>query len=252
MAVTFGDIFDVESEELNGVVTSLRRRGKVAGLTDESPTGYASQVFAAATLPSGGITIDGSYLALKRRRMWSDENTPRGSAWVDLFYERSSGTSGSVLRQGGRVSARQARTKRKRDGTVITVGYTKGGVTDTQVVELNVFLPTATPYIETFETTSTPDALAAQWVGKVNSTSWRSGAAGVWMCTDASYELVTAGATPTWKFSWAFQLSDDDSGWLPVKVYVDPTTGRSPADVTASNGIETEPYYQTANFASKF
>lgn len=251
MAIQFESIFDVESEEVSGKIRSLHRRGRVTGLDPTGPGSYTEQVWSSSAVPSGNIIVRGNYLALRRRKMTVGSNTPRGHAEIDLFYELATGSGTSQpLRKSGRVSARQVRTKVDRSGQLITVSYNG----DVQESPINVFLPTAEPTIETMEATDLPDILALQWIGKINSTTWRGKPAGQWMCVDASYEEIAEGTPSTYRFRWSFQLADDSIGWLPIVAYVDPATGKTPTDATigVDTGLATVPYYYEVDFGAKF
>lgn len=249
MAIEFEALHDVESEEEGGLIMTLRRRGRVTGLTGDDGSSYAAQAWASGAIPRGAIMLNYTRMVQSRAHLWVDEQSETGTAWIDLFYERGATAASAVLRKGGRVSARQAQTQRTPDGQNITVTY-KG---DTQMATINVMIPTAEPYIETLEQTNKPDLLALAWVGKVNISPWRNRPAGQWLCTDASYDEVDGGDNPpTYRFRWSFQLAEDAEGWLPVVAYTDPVTGQTPVDVAMDNGLKAIPFYRQADFATKF
>lgn len=252
MAITFEDVHDVKATKKKGRLETLTRRGYVSGVEAVTPTSYVEAILNAPAVPSSGSTIevDGTDLTLVNIDITINDDSGLGDARVELGYERGSSDSepdsSEVLRRGGRVSVRQVSTALDRDGNRLTVTYND----ETVPGELSVFMPQAEPYVETIENTSNPDGLAKGWVGRVNSATFRGEGPGMWMITDASYEEHDA--ANKYRFRWAFQLSEDENGWLPIVAYVDPNTNQTPVDAEIGNGIEAIPYYYQRDFNSKF
>ena len=245
------EMVDVAGDEQNGRLVSLTRRLKVSSVTGATPQAAVAAILTDPGIPAAGssITVNGSvrYLVGRKPKMTESHDL----AEVDLFYEGGTvagGSTGEVSR-GGDVALSQIRSKYDREGNEIVVQLGDAIFVRTQRAEISVLMPEAAPWIETIEATSDPDALAAQWAGRVNSSAWRGKEAGKWIVARVRWREITANL---WRFFWQFQESSEDAGWLPVVAYIDPETNRMPEGLVEGTGIKTIPWYYTINFNSKF
>lgn len=247
MAITVDEIVDLDAEERNGKLVRLRRKVKLSGITATTQLGAIAEIRASGDVPAPGSTIvnNGDLLWLRDRRFNVRESNDL--AEIELIYEGGQASGAMQLRKGGRASLVQTRTAFDRDGNKITVTYND----QTQPGEVTVFQPQDAPYFETIEQTFSPETLANQWIGTVNSSTFRGKAAGRWLMAEVTYEEFNASAN-LWKFTWRMQESTESQGWVPVAAYVDPATNQIPADVTIGNGATTVPWYPQRDFNEKF
>lgn len=251
MSFVIDDMVDIDGDEQNGRLVSLHRRLKVSSVTGATPNAAIAAILTDPGIPAAGsaITVNGSVLYLVGRKPRMTESNDL--AEVDLFYEGgtvSGGSAGEVSR-GGDVALSQIKSKYDREGNEITVQLGDVIFVRKQRVEISVLMPEASPWIETIESTVSPDNLAAQWAGRVNSSAWRGKASGKWIVSRVRWREITENL---WRFFWQFQESSEAAGWLPVVAYKDPETGRMPDGLVAGVGIKTIPWYYTIDFNSKF
>jgi hypothetical protein len=246
------DMVDIDGAERNGRLVSLHRRLKVSGVNSLTPNAAIAAILADPGIPAAGSTIivNGSLLYLVGRTPRMTES--HDLAEVDLFYEGGgTGSSSGEVRRGGRGGLSQRRVKHDRDGNEIVVRLGDTIFVREQRVEASVYLPDLMPWIETIENTSTPDALAALWLGRVNSAPWRGINAGGWLVDDVQYYELNASAN-LWRFRWVFHATSDPLGWNPVVAYTDPETGRMPTNLVQGVGVKQIPWYYGIDFNSKF
>lgn len=114
---------------------------------------------------------------------------------------------------------------------------------------ISVFRPQTT-YEYSRRQSASPGNYALDYVGKVNSSSWKGGAAKTWLCTGITGRSSDNGET--YDVTFSFQYNPDT--WNPEYVFLMPD-GKPPA-VTNSNpqagpvDLKRANYYTTANFGS--
>lgn len=60
--------------------------------------------------------------------------------------------------------------------------------------------------------TNDPGGESAKWSGTINSSSWRGGDIGEWLCTNVDFELVDA-ARSTLEYEFTFDFEKKEGGW---------------------------------------
>lgn len=272
MPITFTDVFDVRAEEEAGRIVSLQRRGRIEGLESTDPSTYIAEILSSGEVPLSGsaITVNGSTLYLRRRSPNVGNDHGLGQASVDLFYERSEGGStetGETPTLEVRASLRQVQRNVDRDGNPFVVTYNwpagakarfpdgspKAGLAETQAGPLSIFEPTVELVGEVVKGTNDPGALAAQYIGKVNSVAWQGYDPRHWLCTNVVARLIDNTTTPKlWNYAFGFEL--DESGWdsQTTLAFVDSETGKTPDDIAEGNGLVTFNWYETKDFNEDF
>lgn len=256
MATLIFDTIDdgqIAFTEEKGRLTKLTRPAKVTGLVSTDAVAMAAEVLDATNMPAAGaqIIVGGSRLVLVGRN-FSRHPQDKSSGSVMLEYEREGSDdeeSTPTVSRSGSSGLRQIRRVTDRDGNRLTVTYNS----ESKGAEMTVLAPEVIPQYETIESTNSPEELARDWVGYVNSAAWKGGAAGQYICAGADWEEYdTTSTTNKWRFRWSFQQAEGDEGWLPILAYVDPETNQVPEDASTGNGIEAVPYYLEKNFNTKF
>lgn len=83
-----------------------------------------------------------------------------------------------------------------------------------------------------------------KYLGRVNATNWNHGPRGTWLCTGFNAEVHSAAVSPAiWSVDVTFQA--DPNGWFQEVVFIDPGTGKPPANLIPGSGIrlvQTQPY----------
>lgn len=245
-------ISNISATEEDGKVTKLTRVAFIDGLTDPADAGdLVEQMLGATGMPAAAsqveITIGAvvSTLTLRRRV----PQYANGDAKVTLEYEAGGEDDGSggttvKLRKGGRCGLNQREVYRKRDGSQITVTFDG----ESQSGAIAPLLPATSPWYETIEKTSSPETLAAGRVGRVNNNTWKGKDAGHWLVADAEWEPISSSE---YRFRWSVMESQEDEGWLPIAVFIDPETGKPPEGISGddgTNGILKVPYYSELDF----
>jgi len=109
-------------------------------------------------------------------------------------------------------------------------------------------------------TTSDPQAVAMEYVGKVNSRNWNGGPAYTWLCTGINGETDDYGQT--WTVTYDFQYQSQvvlglENGWNKIITAIDTTTGNPatgaelpPAGQSEGQGTLWVSPYKTINFGA--
>lgn len=267
MAITFTDIADIGSEEVNGLVVSLKRQGFVQGLTSTTPNGYAAEIYGSGAVPSSGssVTVNGSVLYLTKRSFVIGSKEGKGDATVNLLYERrdTAAAEGGTPKLRGGSTLKQIETAKNSDGTDIVVthdwpsdttaqyanGETKADTTETRGGTIAVMVPMSTISGSYVQQTASPGAITKAYIGKLNSTTWQGGAARTWMCTSFTFELVDDTLSPPlYRFDFTFEYDDQTWDNDTTVVFIDEDTGSPVTPLVDGESIVTVPYYDTANF----
>lgn len=182
------------------------------------------------------IGIDKNYLATVNVTL--DYKLQQPSTEIEKFWRGSANVS-------------QVRTQKDSAGNVITVTYGS----NSQVPDgIDVYVPHCTVSVTLLEETNTPQATVDAWINKVNSATWRSGAAKMWLCSSISYEPVDVSrTTKRWNFTYTFEKAADSGGWTYSVAWRD-SNGNIPSDAayTSTGGLKLVEWHATADFTSKF
>jgi hypothetical protein len=261
MAITVENIFDASAEREGLYIKSLRRVVYVSGIDSANPVGYIAQVATAEAVPRQPIVVGGSLLVYKREAITISDQ-PNGKATVEIFYERPAwqvvaDESGQPAVTGG-TSIQQVTTERDSQGEPILLSYTYPdddpdfpGETKTQGATIQPLEPRSTLTIPVVEETNQPGALSRDWVGYVNSDEWNGAGPRMWMCISAPFTPVDLSSNPhKWLLMYSFeraQITHD-----PEATFIDPRTGRPPADLVEDVGYKRIPYNPSRSFGAKF
>ncbi len=251
MPLTVEEIHDVECTEDRGRVVALVRQMKVSGFISTTQMSASDEILSDPSIPGPGqfILIKGYVLHLTGRKVKIGSRNAKDDADVTLFYEGGATATTSETRRGGDVSIAQITAHTDREGNEMTVTHQNRE----KRVTLGVFSPEAAPWIETIEATNDPDALAQQWIGKVNSAPWRGKAKGKWIVARVTWDELNPGAsTPLYRFRWQFQESSTSQGWLPTVAWIDNETNEMPVGLIQDEGIKSIPWYIEADYNIKF
>lgn len=91
---------------------------------------------------------------------------------------------------------------------------------------------------------NSPGDKAKFYVGTMNATTVFNDPPKFWLCTGITGTSSDFGAS----YDVTYEFLRNDETWDAVVAYVDPTTGRIPADVTFVNGLSRFVVYKTTNF----
>lgn len=236
---------DLSLTEEAGQLTELRRACSVFVPTNSS--GVFDDALAALPAPGATITTSQTNLKLETRELRIADRVKGHDAYhveSTLTYRLQPSAADRPVRGG--ASLTQIETGKDRAGTALTV--VDNG--DTQCATIVVLIPRGYHTMEIVEATDTPEQVVKDWIGRVNSATWRGGDARTWMVTDAQYECVDNKASPKkYRFVYTFEYNQDTwdiSYWYKVQ-----GTGRPPSTLNTSN-YKTLQWYQTAAFSSKF
>lgn len=248
--ISIDEVVDVDLEETRGRVVRVRRRLKLSGLSSVDQVSAMQEVLDSLPAPGSTISVNGWTLYLTGRNPSLRESSDLADATLTYEGGAGGGALGSgEVRRGGRGGLSQITPFMDRDGAILQVvhdGAKQGG-------RLSVFVPTANPYFETIENTSSPETLQAAWLGYVNSSTWRGKAAGQWIVSQADYDEANAAAN-LWRFQWSITESTESQGWLPIITWIDPTTNLPLAKDLQVDGVSNKiiPWYPQRDFNSKF
>lgn len=91
---------------------------------------------------------------------------------------------------------------------------------------------------------NSPGDKAKQYVGTMNSVVVFNDPPKFWLCTGITGTSSDFGAS----YDVTYEFLRNEDTWDAVVAYVDPSTGRIPADVTVTNGLKRFVVYRTTNF----
>ena len=95
---------------------------------------------------------------------------------------------------------------------------------------------------------NSPGTKSRYYVGRMNAAPWQGGATKTWLCTSIVGRSNDGGFT----FSVAYTVQYRGDTWDGEVVYIDPRTGRPPANLENGVGKKRVVIYQTANFDNAF
>lgn len=248
--------------ETEGANTALVRTGIVTALVD----GDIDIVQSALTqLDSAGYTANSkpsatSNLQLKTRTI---ECLPGCTTKVRfrLEYIPVGETENNYVFRGV-ASLAQQQSEVDQYGTQITVTHEfpedyvdndkYAGNTVTQGGTVSYLKPELALMATGIESITYPERLAAEWIGFINSTTWRGvSTAGMWLCSNVQYALHNHKTSPKqWKFTFEFVFNQD--GWDPFVAFKDPNTGKSPSGLVSGTGYKSVSMYPSKDFNTKF
>jgi hypothetical protein len=132
------------------------------------------------------------------------------------------------------------------NGDLMVVEYTPEGEATAieQTGTVSVMLP-QTIYRYSRLEPSDPSSKSVTYTGKVNSTSFKGGAAGTWLCT--RIEGTSTDGGESFQVEYEFQYNQD--GWAAVVCYIDPETGAPPGDLVDNTGIRAFEVYAEIDFS---
>lgn len=92
-----------------------------------------------------------------------------------------------------------------------------------------------------------PGEIAKDFVGKVNEAGWTidpTADEGTWLCTSIEWESPDNGATWIGRFEFQFRAE----GWGQRIYWIDPESGRPPADLVEGTGVIDAEFHALADF----
>jgi hypothetical protein len=264
VAVVLDQIETLELQEKWGVVTGVRRKAIVTGLTGTTWE-ILYDVLDQAGLPSFGSFLDdarGAHLALTDRNV---QMVDLDKAEVELIYgtfndrgQQLGVDYGITYRPAaGKMTASvvQKRVNFYRENGVgpkqlILLHHTYpkddpdyGGKTVPQTGEIDVNLPGHNFTIEGVRAAVAPWNIGKALVGAINDSVWLGEAKHSWMCTSVSWEFRGAGM-----YFMSFEFQHDPDTWNPGAVFIDERTGRPPENLLPGIGYKSIRYHKEANF----
>jgi hypothetical protein len=91
-----------------------------------------------------------------------------------------------------------------------------------------------------------PYRIAYEYTGSQNMTAWMGLRAGQWLCSGCSWKVHDASTSPRqWQYTFTFQAA---KSWWPQIVFIDPRTGRPPANLIVGTGIKWVDWYLDVDF----
>jgi hypothetical protein len=236
-----------------GAATSFQRTLLITGLTISNSTPLASLINEARTaVNNAGFAIGDTSSVDSNLRVVKHDFEPAGDSsnkamrcvvTYAAFADSLPGVNVWVPTLSGSVN--QIQTSKDEFGFPIFVQHTYDnndpnypGQTITQGASVNQFRGVAEITYRGLVQPPSILLLIAKYLGKVNSTTWNYGAPLQWLCTNFTASLHDKSTTPdTWLCEVTFQA--DGSLWSQDAVFIDPTTGKPPADLVSGVGIKT-------------
>lgn len=139
-----------------------------------------------------------------------------------------------------RVSLTSVRTNKDRNGDLMVV--THNGIQ--QVAEMDVQRPVVVLTYERREN-ARPLTRAITLVGTTNNATFEGCSAGTVMFTNLEASTKDGGTT----YDVRYEFTYNPYGWAPVAYWIDPDTGRPPADLVDGVGIIEYEQYDPGNHA---
>ena len=233
--------------EQSGAVVSLERTYMVYGLTG-TDIGKLDEALTAAGVPTyGDVPADYPNLILDRRDCMVLSEANIYKCIIELGYEsRARAGQEFVFSGGSSLVSEQRRVDYY--GQLLYVTY--GG--DTQVGEVDSFVPQSTIEATGIVETDYPLRESHLWTGRLNALPWGDvSSSGKWMCTRVSWECIDTQASPK-RYRYQYEFQVNLRGWQPQVWYVDPATGRPPGDIVAGTGYYTAAIYPYRDFNTRF
>lgn len=230
---------------------SLVRTGVVTALTDSDPTTIAKEALDAEGVPElyeEHPSID-NFWVTKRSAVPIDHN----KAKIRIEYEFSSVSLTSKI--SGETTLQEVDTNKDANGNIMTVSLTipyPAGVAFTQGVKVKKLDPVMVLNFRRKEAGS-PEAVAKDFIGKVNGGIWRGYPVGCVLCSRIEWNEDAMGDFDVhYQFLYRPEFehnSTDYPGWDILVAYTDPETGQIDGRVTEGNGMEIKSPYGLADFA---
>jgi hypothetical protein len=174
-------------------------------------------------------------------------------AKIRIDYEWSSVSS--TPKVSGETTLQEVETNLDYAGNLLAVTLTipyPSGVAFTQGVKLKKFDPVLVLNFNRKEAGS-PEDIAKEFIGKVNSAEWRGYPVGCILCNRIEWREDAMGDFDvSYQFLYRpeFTLNSNDyPGWDVVVAYTDPDTGQVDGRVTEGNGMTVKSPYAMADFA---
>jgi hypothetical protein len=165
-----------------------------------------------------------------------------GSLPDPMNYELSGGAS---IQQVQTEVVPPGRPEPSGQVTVEYNGVVQGG-------EISPYEAIATVRFEYIAATQIPLSIVRSYTNLVNDgTFWGfdpSAMPRTWIISEVSFERVAL--EPVTQYRFGFQLQHNPDGWDPQVIYVDPETGRPPADLVANLGYKTIAWHNAVNFGA--
>jgi len=235
----------------------LTRMAIVKGVTGDGDERLVNAIVSAEVRTAGMPTIYDEHPAVPAAILRELRPRPIDSETVEVTLVYRSNGFVSFPKNAAQItvgaSVQQVSTNRDKNNADLSVSHTwttaekdKHGVSpttspDTQGGEITVFKPQTT-FDYAIRQNYAPDAFSLSYVGKVNSSTWKGGSAGTWLCTSINGRSSDNGSTYDVTYSFQYQAA----GWNPFYFYRMPD-GRPPA-VTDANSLKQVSYYETADF----
>lgn len=255
----------VEFDKLEGMSAVLTENGWeitrtaiVKGLTGTASSRLVNSISSAEVLAAGMPEIYDSHpdKSVAKLREIRPQVIDSETVKCTLVY-RTSGIITTPLTDEATISVgssvQQIDTNKDRNGdlyvshTFTADEKTTHGITETlpepvkQGGTISVFKPQTVREYSRRQNYS-PEYDAMDYVGKINSGTWKGGASGTWLCTSITGRSNDNGDTYDVVYSFQYQAE----GWNPYYVFLMPD-GRPPK-VTDANSLKQSDYYETANF----
>lgn len=230
---------------------TMTRLAKVYGLDITSPP--ARRLYDAMTNP-GVPGIGDPHEDVPGLFVVSREAAGLGPTHVDVSLQYSTQTTNIPGGQNKSVrysaGVRSIPVYKDAFGQLIEVSYTNPeGATDKVSGSVTKQVPTLIMTVEKTQGFDPYDAGHTDFVGTVNSSTFRGKSPGFWLCTSVSGNSDDGGNT--YRTAYTFEATNEPGGWTGTLFYIPRGDSKPPPDVTTSNGIEDGiALYQKRNFNS--
>jgi len=251
----------MEAHERNGVPNKLVRRAIISDLGnyfgDVRVVNEAYQFLTSLGVVNRSQAYPGSGMILTERNLRLMDGEQR-KVEAEIVYEPA-GKTEDAFAFHVETNLSQTDTQVDRYGNQILVTHTyaddapeHAGETIRQGGSVSVMVPQTTIRAEGFLYCYYPILITSKWTGAINSVPWIGGAAYTWLCTEVSAkpESFETDIAPIWRFTFEFQ--HNWFGWIPQAIFIDPETGKAPADIVAGTGTALVDWYSSADFNSLF
>lgn len=236
----------------HGAATGFQRTLLIKGLTVGSSTPLAALINEARTaVNNAGFAIGDTSSVDSNLRVVKHDFEPASDSsntamrcvvTYAAFADSLPGVNVWVPTLSGSIN--QVQTNKDLNGFPIFVQHTYDntdpnypGQTITQGAQVNAFRPVAEITYRGLVQPPSIFNLIIKYLGCVNSTTWNYGNPSRWLCTNFTASLHDKSTTPdTWLCEVTFQA--DGYEWTQEAVFIDPTTGKPPADLVSGVGIK--------------
>ena len=242
--------------EDRGAVIQLTRQALVVGLA-ETDFDVIFEALDEAGVPAAGSTPTGYDNLVLVKRSPTLVPGEQSKVLVTLEYV-SKRDAGYAFTFSGGTALKQITTQVSGNGSPLTVQHTWPGddndwpsETHTQGSECQVYLPETEMHATGLMDTDYPQRISSLWTGCVNDSPWAFGRAGYFIVSNVTWNPHDMSTSPRkWEFTFTFQY--DRTGWQPVYSFIDPRTGRAPANLVDNVGRKTLLWYPSADYNTLF